>query len=153
MEIQQHDGVVVEVAAISVGLRQAQREGKVVRREREAPETWCACPPFPPLYIGPLGGVAALGDGISKGAAAKGDLPPKPSGGAPTPRVSNPRRRGGPRGRTSPLGAGSPPTSAHGALRDRWPHPVDPRDPFRWSRYNTDYPRNFPDGRNWISYI
>ena len=21
------------------------------------------------------------------------------------------------------------PTSAHGALRDRWPHPVDPRDP------------------------
>ena len=31
--------------------------------------------------------------------------------------------------RTSPLGAGSLPTSAHGALRDRWPHPVDPRDP------------------------
>src|SRR3954462_10287275 len=32
-------------------------------------------------------------------------------------------------GRTSPLWAGSLPTSAHGALRDRWPHPVDPRDP------------------------
>ena len=32
-------------------------------------------------------------------------------------------------GRTSPLGAGSLPLSAHGALRDRWPHPVDPRDP------------------------
>ena len=32
-------------------------------------------------------------------------------------------------GRTSPPGAGSLPTSAHGALRDRWPHPVDPRDP------------------------
>ena len=31
--------------------------------------------------------------------------------------------------RTSPLGAGSLPTSAHGALRDRWPHPVDPQDP------------------------
>src|SRR4051812_29719415 len=31
-------------------------------------------------------------------------------------------------GRTSPLWAGSLPTSAHGALRDGWPHPVDPRD-------------------------
>ena len=31
MEIQQHDGVVVEVAAISAGLRQAQREGEVSR--------------------------------------------------------------------------------------------------------------------------
>ena len=27
------------------------------------------------------------------------------------------------------LGAGSPTTSADGALQDRWPHPVDPRDP------------------------
>ena len=32
-------------------------------------------------------------------------------------------------GRPSPLRAGSLPLSAHGALRDRWPHPVDPRDP------------------------
>src|SRR3954467_4692747 len=32
-------------------------------------------------------------------------------------------------GCTSPPGAGSHATSAHGALRDRWPHPVDPRDP------------------------
>ena len=31
MEIQQHDGVVVEAAAISAGLRQAQREGEVSR--------------------------------------------------------------------------------------------------------------------------
>ena len=48
----------------------------------------------------------------------------------PHPRVSNPRRRGEAHGgRPSPLRAGSLPTSAHGALRDRWPHPVDPRDP------------------------
>ena len=53
MEIQQHDGVVVEAAGISAGLRQAQREG---------------------------------------------DLPPKSSGALPTPRVSNPRRRGRPKG-------------------------------------------------------
>ena len=32
-------------------------------------------------------------------------------------------------GRTSPPGAGPLPTSAHGALRDGWPHPVNPRDP------------------------
>ena len=31
MEIQQHDGVVVEAAVISAGLRQAQREGEVSR--------------------------------------------------------------------------------------------------------------------------
>ena len=37
MEIQQHDGVVVEAAGISAGLRQAQREGEVLRREREVP--------------------------------------------------------------------------------------------------------------------
>ena len=40
MEIQQHNGVVVEVAVISVGLLQAQQEGEVVRGEREALETW-----------------------------------------------------------------------------------------------------------------
>ena len=45
MEIQQHDGVVVEVAAISAGLRQAQREGEVLRREREAPKTRVRSPP------------------------------------------------------------------------------------------------------------
>ena len=33
------------------------------------------------------------------------------------------------KGQTSPLRAGSLPLSAHRALRDRWPHPVDPRDP------------------------
>ena len=31
MEIQQHDGVVVEATAISAGLRQASREGEVSR--------------------------------------------------------------------------------------------------------------------------
>ena len=50
MEIQQHDGVVVEVAAISTGLRQAQREGEVVRGEREAPGTRVRLPSLP-LFI------------------------------------------------------------------------------------------------------
>ena len=50
MEIQQHDGVVVEVAGISAGLRQAQREGEVLRREREAPGAGVRSPPSP-LFI------------------------------------------------------------------------------------------------------
>ena len=58
MEIQQHDGVVVEVAAISAGLRQAQREGEVLRREREAPGAGVRSPPSPSLYRGPRGAPA-----------------------------------------------------------------------------------------------
>ena len=50
MEIQQHDGVVVEVAGISAGLLQAQREGEVLRGEREAPGAWVRSPPSP-LFI------------------------------------------------------------------------------------------------------
>ena len=99
MEIQQHDGVVVEAAVISAGLRQAQREREVSREgEGGARGLGAAAPPPPSLYRAP-GGAPALGDGISKGAAAKGgDLPPKPSGAPPTPRVSNPRHRGRPKG-------------------------------------------------------
>ena len=37
MEIQQHDGVVVEAAASRQGFAKHQREGEVSRREREAP--------------------------------------------------------------------------------------------------------------------
>ena len=70
MEIQQHDGVVVEVAGISAGLRQAQREGEVLRGEREAPgaRVWL---PSPPIYMTPRGS-AGLGDAISKGGGGQG---------------------------------------------------------------------------------
>ena len=68
--------------------------------------------------------------GKEEEAAKGGALPPKASGKPPHPRVCNPRRGGEAHGGApSPLGAGSLPTSAHGALRDRWTHPVDPRDP------------------------
>src|SRR3954466_12712871 len=65
-----------------------------------------------------------------RGAAAKGGgVPPKASGGAPSPRVPNPRRRGWAKGGApAHYGLVPPPTSAHGDLRDGWPHPVDPRD-------------------------
>ena len=50
MEIQQHDGVVVETTVISVRLRQAQREGEVSREgEGGARGLGCGCPR--PLYI------------------------------------------------------------------------------------------------------
>ena len=54
MEIQQHNGVVVEVAGIPVGLRQALTGGRGVTggRGRRQGLRYC-CPPFPPLYIGP----------------------------------------------------------------------------------------------------
>ena len=56
-------------------------------------------------------------------------MPPKARGKLP-PRVPNPRHMGEAQGgHPSPLRAGSLPLSAHGALRDRWPHPVDPWDP------------------------
>ena len=50
MEIQQHDGVVVEAAAISAGLHQAQREGEVVRGRGRRQGLGCGYPPSP-LFI------------------------------------------------------------------------------------------------------
>ena len=101
-----------------------------MRGEREAPRAWVRQPSLPPLYIGSPGGAGPRRLNLQGGAAAKGvPCPPRQVEAPPTPRVSNPRCTGAQGGRTSPPGAGSPPTSAHGALRDRWPHPVDPRDP------------------------
>ena len=58
MEIQQHNGVVVEVAVISARLRQAQREGEGGTKDQGKKSS------ISPLYIGgPRGG--ALGDLIS----------------------------------------------------------------------------------------
>ena len=84
MEIQQHDSVVVEVAAISAGLRQAQREGEVVRGEREAPGTRVRLPSLPPPLYRPPGGCAGPGDGSPKGGGGQGGgVPPKASGAPP----------------------------------------------------------------------
>ena len=54
MEIQQHNGVVVEVAGFRQGFaKRCGRREMCHRREREAPGLRYGCPPFPPLYIGP----------------------------------------------------------------------------------------------------
>ena len=105
-----------------------------------------ALPP-PSLYRAPRG-APALGDAISKGGGGQGGgLPPKASEAPPTPRVSNPRRRGDK--------GGAP---AHQGLV---PLPLQPMGPsgiggptrwtlgtLSWFRYNTGDPRNFSDGRN-----
>ena len=80
-------------------------------------------------------------------------MPPKARGKLP-PRVPNPRRMGGgPRGRPSPLRACSLPLSAHGALRDRWPHPVDPRDPSGGPGTIPVTPETFPGPKLDVLYI
>ena len=108
MKIQQHDGMVVDAAGIPAGLRQASAGGRGVARgkggakckgEGRRQVQGCGCPPSPPLYIGTPGGAGPRRWDLLGGVAAKGgDLPLKASGGAPSPRVPNPRCRGGPRG-------------------------------------------------------
>ena len=56
MEIQQHDGVVVEVAGFQQGFaKRCGRREMCHGREREAPKAKVRRPPSPPLYIGSLG--------------------------------------------------------------------------------------------------
>ena len=117
MEIQQHDGVVVEVAAIPAGLRQALREGEVLQREREAPGAGVAQPSLPPLYIGSLGGRRPPRDWISRGAAAKGVACP-PSQVGRTPPLGFPT-----------LGVGGGPRGAQQTTRGWFPSPLQPMGP------------------------
>ena len=79
MEIQQHDGVVVEVAGFQQGFaKHCGRREMCHGREREAPGLRLGCPPFPPLYIGPRErGGAALALPPRKGAAREESILPK----------------------------------------------------------------------------
>ena len=78
MEIQQHDGVVVEVAGSLQGFAKRNQGGRGVTGGREAPGLRCCCPPFPPLYIGPRErGGAALALPPRKGAAREESFLPK----------------------------------------------------------------------------
>ena len=56
MEIQQRDGVVVEVAGSRQGFAKLREREECHGREREAPWARVRLPSLPPLYIGSLGG-------------------------------------------------------------------------------------------------
>ena len=98
MEIQQHDGVVVEVAGSRQGFAKLLREGEVLQGRREAPRAVVLLPSLPPTIYRPPGGAPALDPIYRGGGGQGGNMPPKASGAPPTPRVSNPRRRGRPKG-------------------------------------------------------
>ena len=119
MEIQQHDGVVVDVAGSRQGFAKLLREGEGLQGEREAPGARVWLPSRTPTIYRTPRGAPALGDGISMGGGSQGGgLPPKASGGAPHPRVSNPRRRGAQGG-------------AHQPTRGWFPSHFSPRGPPR----------------------
>ena len=89
MEIQQHDGVVVDVAGLVQGfaelLRERERERGVAGEEGGA-QGCCVLPSLPPLYR-PPGGAPAPRDGISRGGGrpqgGKGLPCPPRQGGTP----------------------------------------------------------------------
>ena len=114
MEIQQHDGVVVDVAGCRQGFAEHIREREMLQGEREAPKAVGCCPPSPPLYR-PPGGAPALEMRSPKGGGGQGGWS-APQGKWAPPTLGFPTLgAGGPKGgRTSPPGAGSPPTSAMG---------------------------------------
>ena len=116
MEIQQHDGVVVEVAGIPAGLRQAQAGGRGVTGGRGRRQgLGCGCPPSPTIYRTPRGW-RPKEMGSPRGAPAKRDLPPKPSGAPP------------PLGFPT-LGAGGGPRGAHQPTRGWFPSHFSPWGP------------------------
>ena len=60
MEIQQHDGVVVDVAGSRQGYAELLREGEVLQGRREAPKAVVLLPSLPPtIYRTPGGGGGA----------------------------------------------------------------------------------------------
>ena len=79
MEIQQHDGVVVEAAGFQQGFaKRYWRRKRCHGREREAPRLRLLLPSLPPLYIGPRErGGAALALPPRKGAAREESILPK----------------------------------------------------------------------------
>ena len=77
MEIQQHDGVVVEVAGFQQGFaKRCGRREMCHGREREAPGLRYGCPPSPPLFIGALGAPAPWRSHLRGGGGQGGWLAP-----------------------------------------------------------------------------
>ena len=85
MAIQQHNGVVVDVAGLGRALLSFCERERCCRGGGRRPRLLCAALP-PPLYIGPLGGPAPR-DGISRGGGGhkggRGCLAPQGKGELP----------------------------------------------------------------------
>ena len=116
MEIQQHDGVVVDVAGLPQGFAELSERERCYGGKREAPGAWVRSPPFPPLYIGALGGAGPL-EIQSQGGVAKG-------GTCPPSQVGRPPPLGFPT-----LGAGGGPWGAHQPTRGWFPSHFSPWGP------------------------
>ena len=85
MEIQQHDGVVVDVAGSRQGFAELLREGEVLQGRREAPKAVVLLPSLPPLYRPPGRGGAGQGSHLDGGRRPGGCLAPQGKWGAPHP--------------------------------------------------------------------
>ena len=86
MEIQQHDGVVVEVAGIPAGLRQAQAGERGVTGGRGRGQgLGCGYPPSPTIYGSLRGGSGPRRSNLQGRAAAKGVACPPRQGWRPHP--------------------------------------------------------------------
>ena len=99
MEIQQHDGMVVEVAGIPAGLRQAQAGGRGVTggRGRRQGLGAAALPP-PTIYRGPGGRRPPWRSHLRGGGGQGGGLPPRQVGRPPPLGFPTLGAGGGPRG-------------------------------------------------------
>ena len=83
MEIQQHDGVVVDVAGSRQGFAKLLREGEVLQGRREAPKAVVLLPSLPPLYRPPGRGGRRPGTHLHGGRRPGGRLAPQGKWGAP----------------------------------------------------------------------
>ena len=87
MEIQQHDGVVVDVAGLVQGFAELlrEREREVLQGRREAPKAVVLLPSLPPLYRPPGRGGAGQEPIWMGGRRPGGRLAPQGKWGAPPP--------------------------------------------------------------------
>ena len=107
MEIQQHDGVVVDVAGSRQGFAKLLREGEVLQGEREAPGAVVLLPSLPPTIYRPPG----------RGGGGQGETCPQGKWGAP-PTLGFPT-----------LGAGGSPMGGAPAHYGLVPFPLQPMGP------------------------
>ena len=103
MEIQQHDGMVVDVAGSRQGFAKLLREGEVLQGEREAPGAVVLLPSLPPtIYRDPWGGAGPGRSDLQRGGGGQGGKgvasPPSQVGRPPPLGFPTLGAGGGPRG-------------------------------------------------------